>query len=231
MTRSGAKRNDGLKGWCRRPGLNWGPTDYESVALPLSYVGRGALIPAGMAGCNRIARVLRGMRCPRNVTGGATFRGPMLDAAQFSFAGPASTARACPECGLFQYVPPLRPGQIAECDRCDARLRRRRRDSLDVTLALNVAGVVLFCVAAAFPLLGLDVAGQQRATTLLRLPGRVFGKWHLAVGDGRVRHDVGGTAVEVVADHRRDHGVAPGLAAPRSSRPWRGCGRSLRRGR
>ena len=28
-----------LLGWCRRPGLNRGPTDYESVALPLSYVG------------------------------------------------------------------------------------------------------------------------------------------------------------------------------------------------
>src|SRR5580658_3561138 len=25
--------------WCRRSDLNRGPTDYESVALPLSYVG------------------------------------------------------------------------------------------------------------------------------------------------------------------------------------------------
>jgi hypothetical protein len=25
--------------WCRRADLNRGPTDYESVALPLSYVG------------------------------------------------------------------------------------------------------------------------------------------------------------------------------------------------
>src|SRR6267154_3672897 len=28
-----------LKTWSRRPGLNRRPTDYESVALPLSYVG------------------------------------------------------------------------------------------------------------------------------------------------------------------------------------------------
>src|SRR5229473_7198996 len=27
--------------WCRRADLNRGPTDYESVALPLSYVGPG----------------------------------------------------------------------------------------------------------------------------------------------------------------------------------------------
>lgn len=26
-------------GWSRRPGLNWRPADYESAALPLSYVG------------------------------------------------------------------------------------------------------------------------------------------------------------------------------------------------
>ena len=25
--------------WSRRPDLNWGPADYESAALPLSYVG------------------------------------------------------------------------------------------------------------------------------------------------------------------------------------------------
>src|SRR6185437_7123685 len=28
-----------LSSWCRRSDLNRGPTDYESVALPLSYVG------------------------------------------------------------------------------------------------------------------------------------------------------------------------------------------------
>ena len=40
--------NDGCLGtdynllfyWCRRTELNCGPTDYESVALPLSYAGR-----------------------------------------------------------------------------------------------------------------------------------------------------------------------------------------------
>jgi hypothetical protein len=40
--------------WCRRTELNCGPTDYESVALPLSYAGSGADIsPPGGArnGC------------------------------------------------------------------------------------------------------------------------------------------------------------------------------------
>src|SRR5260370_2366805 len=30
-----------VQNWCRRADLNRGPTDYESVALPLSYVGPG----------------------------------------------------------------------------------------------------------------------------------------------------------------------------------------------
>ena len=93
----------------------------------------------------------------------------------------SGVTRECPECGLFQAVPPLRPGIIAECSRCEAPLRRRRRNSLDVTLALNVAGLVLFVVAAAFPLLGLSLAGQERMTTLTRLPAAFLGKglWQL----------------------------------------------------
>ncbi len=89
--------------------------------------------------------------------------------------------RECPECGLFQAVPSLRPGIIAECSRCEASLRRRRRNSLDVTLALNVAGLLLFLVAAGFPLLGLQLAGQERMTTLTRLPTAFLnqGLWEL----------------------------------------------------
>ncbi len=36
--------------WCRRGGSNSGPTDYESVALPLSYVGKRARYSAGRPG-------------------------------------------------------------------------------------------------------------------------------------------------------------------------------------
>lgn len=89
--------------------------------------------------------------------------------------------RECPECGLFQAIPSQRPGTIAECFRCEASLRRRRRNSLDVTLALNVTGLILFVVATAFPLLGLSLAGQERMTTLARLPATFLsqGLWQL----------------------------------------------------
>lgn len=91
--------------------------------------------------------------------------------------------RECPECGLFQNVPAMRPGHIAECTRCGALLRRRRRDALGTTLAFSITGLVLFALAATGPLLGLRVAGQQRDTTLIALPGafETQGLWELAV--------------------------------------------------
>ena len=94
-----------------------------------------------------------------------------------------STERECPDCGLFQSVPALRPGQVAECLRCDATLRRRRRDSLGVVLAFSVTGLVLFGIAAPYPLLGLRLAGQERVTTLAALPVgfESQGLWQLAL--------------------------------------------------
>ncbi len=91
--------------------------------------------------------------------------------------------RECPQCGLFQVVPALRPGLVAECGRCGALLRRRRRDSLSVVLALNVTGLALFAIAASFPFLGLRLAGQERATGLSMLPVgfEQQGLWQLSI--------------------------------------------------
>ena len=38
--------------------------------------------------------------------------------------------RACRDCGLFQIVPPMEPDHTVRCLRCNAVLRRTRRDSL-----------------------------------------------------------------------------------------------------
>ena len=50
--------------WCRRTDLNRGPTDYESVALPLSYVGdgRGHPIPPSRRPRQRKAQAATGRR-------------------------------------------------------------------------------------------------------------------------------------------------------------------------
>jgi len=107
----------------------------------------------------------------------------MSDTTYSALTGPDAAMRECPECGLFQAVPIMRPGQIAECTRCGALLRRRRRDALGTTLAFSATGLLLFAVAATTPLLGLRLAGQQRDTTLTALPAAFEnqGIWQLAI--------------------------------------------------
>ena len=91
--------------------------------------------------------------------------------------------RECPGCGLLQAVPPLRPGLVAECLRCGELLRRRRRNSLDVTLALNLGGLVLFGIAVVFPLFQMNLSGLHRDTSIPLLPVRFEqeGLWQLSL--------------------------------------------------
>lgn len=78
---------------------------------------------------------------------------------------PAPTLIACHECDLVQRAAPLARG-AACCVRCGAILHRSRRDSLDRTLAFTLAAAVLFVLANAFPLVGIEVQGQRSAATL-----------------------------------------------------------------
>lgn len=54
---------------------------------------------------------------------------------------------ACHECDLLHRVRPLPVETKALRTRCGAILYRRRRNSLDRTLALNIAGLILFALA------------------------------------------------------------------------------------
>lgn len=91
--------------------------------------------------------------------------------------------RECAQCGLFQRLPQLARGQVAECPRCGHVLRRARRDLTDRTLALGLAGLVLYAVAVLFPFLQMEVYGRFRSTTLPALPGALgdYGSWELSL--------------------------------------------------
>lgn len=82
----------------------------------------------------------------------------------------AETLHECHDCGLFQPIGRLRPGQVAECTRCGAVLRRRRRNSLSTTLALSLTGLCLMAIAATGPIASIRLAGQERTTSLPHLP-------------------------------------------------------------
>jgi paraquat-inducible protein A len=72
----------------------------------------------------------------------------------------------CHECGLLQRNPPLPAGADVRCVRCGAVLHRSIPGSLDRTLALTIAGIVLFLVANSFPFLSFYLQGQSTETSL-----------------------------------------------------------------
>jgi paraquat-inducible protein A len=74
---------------------------------------------------------------------------------------------ACHECDLLHQVQPLPDGGAARCVRCGALLYYQKKDSLDRTLSLTIAGLVLFIVANTFPFLAMKSGGLVRETTLI----------------------------------------------------------------
>ena len=90
---------------------------------------------------------------------------------------------ACHECDLLQHIPRQRQGGKAYCRRCNAVLHRSVRDSLDRTLALTFAGLVLFIVANSFPFLSFKMQGQVTQTTLATGVIDLYrqGMWELAL--------------------------------------------------
>jgi paraquat-inducible protein A len=80
---------------------------------------------------------------------------------------PAAHLIACHECDLLHRVTPVPLGSVARCCRCGYVLSRPKRNSLERSLALAVAGLVLFVLANSFPFLGFKIQGQTRVTLLL----------------------------------------------------------------
>jgi paraquat-inducible protein A len=90
---------------------------------------------------------------------------------------------ACHECDLLQHVPPLPRRGKARCPRCGAVLLQHKPDSIQRTLALTVAGMVLFAVANSFPILAFEVKGDVANTTLFDAVKQLYntGYWPIAV--------------------------------------------------
>jgi paraquat-inducible protein A len=74
---------------------------------------------------------------------------------------------ACHECDLIHRVQPLPKKGIANCMRCGAALYRHKPNSLERTLALSMAGLVLFLLANYFPFLALKMGSQVHQTNLI----------------------------------------------------------------
>lgn len=82
---------------------------------------------------------------------------------------------ACHECDQLQREIPLPPGGAAACCRCGALLYREGGHGLDRPLALLVAAAIVFIVANAFPIAGIETHGNHNSTTLF---GAVLTLWN-----------------------------------------------------
>jgi paraquat-inducible protein A len=74
---------------------------------------------------------------------------------------------ACHDCDLVHRIPVEAEGRSGRCIRCGGVLFDHKPRSIERTLALAIAGVVLFLVANAFPFLSFDMQGRETQTTLL----------------------------------------------------------------
>lgn len=74
---------------------------------------------------------------------------------------------ACHDCDLLQYRLPLAHEQIAKCIRCDAVLFRQHKHTLDHTLSLSIAGLIIFIVANVFPFMTFEFEGRVQVNTLI----------------------------------------------------------------
>jgi len=74
---------------------------------------------------------------------------------------------ACHECDLLQQRASLPARTSAQCGRCGAVLYRNIPDSINRTISLAIAGLVLFVCANVFPFLAFEVSGQSVQATLL----------------------------------------------------------------
>ena len=89
---------------------------------------------------------------------------------------------ACPDCDLLQHLGEVPIGAAARCSRCGAVLWRHKRNTVDRTLALHLAALVLFAITNAFPFLALKSGGIVQQTTLLTGIRELYaqGFWGLA---------------------------------------------------
>jgi len=73
---------------------------------------------------------------------------------------------ACHECDLVHKLGEVPPDGAARCARCGTALYRPKRDSINRTLALALAGLVLYIIANTNPFLGFKIGSQVRETIL-----------------------------------------------------------------
>jgi paraquat-inducible protein A len=84
---------------------------------------------------------------------------------------------------MVQRMHALPEGGAARCSRCGAQLYRQRRDSIEHSLLLTLAALILFVIANSFPFLTFELEGNADTSTLLSGVASLYaqGMWPLAL--------------------------------------------------
>lgn len=73
---------------------------------------------------------------------------------------------ACPFCDLLQRTHYIPPGYFVKCCRCGAVLYKRKPNSINRTLALVIAGIILYIPANIYPIMTFEYLGQSQTNTI-----------------------------------------------------------------
>ena len=94
-----------------------------------------------------------------------------------------TTPLLCRCCDLTVARTDLPPGSKAICPRCGTKVSERKRDSLQRTLALSFAALVLYVPANIYPILRMEFYGAYSESTVWDGCVRLFhdGMWFIAV--------------------------------------------------
>ncbi len=90
---------------------------------------------------------------------------------------------ACPECDLLLNPAILVAGDKAHCPRCGYLVHRPRKQSIERTFALSIAGLILMFPANFMPLVGIKMLGGAKESTLWSGVSSLFEEhmWGIAI--------------------------------------------------
>jgi len=90
---------------------------------------------------------------------------------------------ACHDCDLLYRKRVLREGEKARCTRCGALLYTRKPNSIERTLTLALAALILFALANIYPLLDFQFQGRAQQSSVLSGVRELYaqGMWTLAM--------------------------------------------------
>jgi paraquat-inducible protein A len=79
----------------------------------------------------------------------------------------------CRHCGLLQHVPAFEPPAVIVCAQCAVTLRRAQRNASSRCLAMTIAALTFFAIAATMPLMRVTSSGISLGADLFSGPQRL----------------------------------------------------------